>query len=281
MKAAAVLDVPELLTTAEVAALLKVNRSPLSRWRSVGAAPGSLAHSHHPPLPTRRRHRVSPTGFGLTIRKQPSGRWFAVLKSGRAYVSARTFDTRRDAQAWLAREQAALAAGGGGPSRRSIHGTDASSRVAGGTEAFCVSEDLHRGRCACSAGIPLPGACASQPFRIGRSRRALIALSRFRDSLSSFFAWAVWERMIPTNPVTPTRVPKSSTPRTEMYPLARRSWRSSYSRAVQRDQRLADILLIDAWTGPPLVRAASRAGSRLHRSSAACLGGAARKGAYF
>jgi len=40
MKAAAVLDVPELLTTAEVAALLKVNRSTLSRWRSVGAPPG-------------------------------------------------------------------------------------------------------------------------------------------------------------------------------------------------------------------------------------------------
>ena len=39
MKAAAVLDVPELLTTAEVAALLKVNRSTLSRWRSVGRCP--------------------------------------------------------------------------------------------------------------------------------------------------------------------------------------------------------------------------------------------------
>jgi predicted DNA-binding transcriptional regulator AlpA len=39
MKAAAVLDVPELLTTAEVAALLKVNRSTLSRWRSAGAGP--------------------------------------------------------------------------------------------------------------------------------------------------------------------------------------------------------------------------------------------------
>ena len=50
-------------------------------------------------------------GRGLTIRKLPSGRWFAVLKSGRAYVSGRTFDTRRDAQAWLAREQAALAGG--------------------------------------------------------------------------------------------------------------------------------------------------------------------------
>ena len=32
-------DVPELMTSAEVAALLKVNRSTLSRWRSVGAGP--------------------------------------------------------------------------------------------------------------------------------------------------------------------------------------------------------------------------------------------------
>ena len=39
MKAAAVLDVPELLTTAEVSALLRVNRSTLSRWRSAGAGP--------------------------------------------------------------------------------------------------------------------------------------------------------------------------------------------------------------------------------------------------
>jgi predicted DNA-binding transcriptional regulator AlpA len=39
MKAAAVLDVPELLTAAEVSALLKVSRLTLSRWRSAGAGP--------------------------------------------------------------------------------------------------------------------------------------------------------------------------------------------------------------------------------------------------
>jgi len=39
MKADAVIDLPELLTTADVAALLKVNRSTLSRWRSAGAGP--------------------------------------------------------------------------------------------------------------------------------------------------------------------------------------------------------------------------------------------------
>jgi integrase len=89
--------------------------------------------------------------------------------------------------------------------------------------------------------------------------RALIVLSgtglaeasvpRFRDSLSSFFAWAVRERMVPTNPVTPTRVPKATTPRTEMYPFSEEELEELYGRAVQRDQRLADLLRIDAWTG--------------------------------
>ena len=40
---------------------------------------------------------------------------------------------------------------------------------------------------------------------------------RFRDSLSAFFAWTVGERMIAVNPVTPTRMPKASAPRVEMY----------------------------------------------------------------
>ena len=47
----------------------------------------------------------------MTIRKQPSGRFYAVLKAGRSYVAGRTFDTKRAAQAWLARERAALAGG--------------------------------------------------------------------------------------------------------------------------------------------------------------------------
>lgn len=32
-----------------------------------------------------------------------SGRFRAVLKVGREYVAGRTFDTKRDAQAWLSR----------------------------------------------------------------------------------------------------------------------------------------------------------------------------------
>jgi hypothetical protein len=39
----------------------------------------------------------------MTIRKQPSGRFYAVLKSGRSYVTGRTFNTKRAAQVWLVR----------------------------------------------------------------------------------------------------------------------------------------------------------------------------------
>lgn len=64
-----------------------------------------------PAISAERRDRVAPTGCCMTIRKQPSGRFYAVLKSGRSYVTGRTFDTKRAAQAWLARERAALAGG--------------------------------------------------------------------------------------------------------------------------------------------------------------------------
>jgi hypothetical protein len=47
----------------------------------------------------------------VTICKLPSRRFRAELKSGRAYVAGRTFDTKREAQAWPIRERAALAVG--------------------------------------------------------------------------------------------------------------------------------------------------------------------------
>ena len=82
--------------------------------------------------------------------------------------------------------------------------------------------------------------------------RALIALTRrglaessvrrFRDSLSAFFAWAVRERMIASDPVAPTRVPKSPGARTEMYRFREAELEEVYADAAKRDQRLADLL---------------------------------------
>ena len=79
------------------------------------------------------------------------------------------------------------------------------------------------------------------------------SVRRFRASLSAFFAWAIRERLIATNPVTTTRVPRASTPRAEMFPLNEAKLELIVRRAAERNQRLSDILLIDAWTGFALV----------------------------
>jgi site-specific recombinase XerC len=81
----------------------------------------------------------------------------------------------------------------------------------------------------------------SRALALSRMGLAEASLRRFRDSLSSFFAWAVRERMILTKPVTPTRVPKSSTPRTAMYPFSKEEQEELYSRAAKRDQTVAEI----------------------------------------
>lgn len=89
--------------------------------------------------------------------------------------------------------------------------------------------------------------------------RALVALTRqglaeasvrrFRASLSSFFAWAVRERIIAANPVTGTRVPKVGEPPVEMHPFSESQLEDLWTAASARNARLADILLIAGWTG--------------------------------
>jgi integrase len=201
---------------------------------------------------------VAATGRRLTIRKQPSGQWFAVLKSGRAYVNGRTFSTRRDAQAWLARERAALAGGidprAGRATVRTLLPIWLEERQ------HAVSAKTYKS----DAALPrlVPTSLAVMQVRAVTDRevsRVLIALlrgglaessvKRFRDSLSAFFAWTVRERMIAVNPVAPTRVPKASAPRVEMYPFSEAELEAFYRRAAEFNQRLADLLLIDGWTG--------------------------------
>jgi hypothetical protein len=49
--------------------------------------------------------------------------------------------------------------------------------------------------------------------------------------------------MVATNPVTPTRIPKASAPRVEMYPYTETELEAFYRRAAARNQRLADLVL--------------------------------------
>lgn len=194
----------------------------------------------------------------MTIRKEPSGRFRAILKSHTAYVAGRTFDTRREAQAWLARETAALAGGvdlrAGRPTVRSLlpiwleerrHSVSAKTYVADAA----LERLLPTAVAALSIGAVTDREVTKTLLSLTRSGLAEASVRRFRDSLSSYFAWGVRERLIATNPVTPTRVPKSSTPRTEMFPFSELDLERVYVRASERNPRLADIMLLDAWTG--------------------------------
>ncbi len=194
----------------------------------------------------------------MTVRKSPSGRWRGVVKSGRQQVASRTFDTRREALAWVARERTALAGG-------------VDPRAGRRTVRVLLPEWLHERRHAVTRKTFIadsalrrltPPALAALQIGAVTDReiaRALIALNqsglaessvkRFRDSLSAFFAWAVRERLIAANPVTGTRVPKGRGVRAVMRPFAEDELESFYMAASARDQRLADVLLVAAWTG--------------------------------
>jgi hypothetical protein len=201
----------------------------------------------------RRRRRVVAPDSHMTIRKQPSGRFYAVLKTGRSYVAGRTFDTKRAAQAWLARERAALAGGVDPRAGRATVGTLLPVWL--DERKHSVSAKTYTADAALPRLVPTALAALSINAVTDREiTRALIILTksgfaessvrRFRDSLSSFFAWAVRERMIAANPVTPTRVPRAGTPRVEMFPFSEEELERLYVRATARDQRLADLLLI-------------------------------------
>lgn len=194
----------------------------------------------------------------MSIRKLPSGRWHARLKSGRQFITGRTFDTRRDAQAWLARERAAIAGGvdpraGKAPVRKLLPVWLEERKVSVARKTYVADSALPR---------LLPNSLAALQVGAVTNRevsRALVTLTRrglaessvrrFRASLSSFFAWAVRERMISSNPVTGTRVPKVGASPVEMDPFSERELEEFWLAARGRNERLANILLIAGWTG--------------------------------
>jgi integrase len=194
----------------------------------------------------------------VSIKKLPSGKWFAELKAGRTYVGGKAFDSKREAQAWYERERAALAGGvdprAGRATVRTLlpvwlderrHSVSAKTYTADAALPRLVPTGLAALRIAAVTDREVSRALVA----LSRKGLAESSVRRFRASLSSFFAWAVRERMIVSNPVALTRVPKSPGPRTEMYPLSEADLEEVYAAAAERDQRLADLLLIDAWTG--------------------------------
>ena len=194
----------------------------------------------------------------MTVRKTPAGRWRGVVKSGRQQVASRTFDTRRQAAAWVSREREALA-GGVDPraGRRSVRvllpewlqeREHAVSR-----KTYISDAALGRLTPPALAALQIGAVTEREVTRalvaLNRSGLAESSVKRFRASLSSFFAWAVRERLIASNPVTRTRVPKGRGVRTEIRPFAEDELESFHMTVATHDEHLADVLLVAAWTG--------------------------------
>jgi integrase len=181
-----------------------------------------------------------------------------VLKVGREYVAGRTFDTKRDAQAWLMRERAALAGGvdprAGRATVRSLlpvwleertHSVPAKTYTADAALLRLVPQSL----AALSINAVTDREVTRALITLTSDGLAESSVRRFRASLSSFFAWAVRERLIVLNPVLRTRVPKASGPRTEMLPFGEEDLERIHLKAAAIDQRLGDLLLVAGWTG--------------------------------
>lgn len=195
---------------------------------------------------------------GVTVIKTPGGRWCAKLKSGREFVASRTFDTQREAKAWLARERSALA-GGVDPRAGQQRVRDLlpvwlevrHTTVA--RKTWVADQALVR---LVPTGVQALQVAAVSQREVGRSFESLVAqglaeasVVRYRASLSAFFAWCVREKLIVQNPVTGVRVPRSSQETTEMAPFSEGDLELAHERWAVHDQRLADVLLVLGWTG--------------------------------
>lgn len=194
----------------------------------------------------------------MSVHKQPNGRFRARLKSGRTNVASKTFDTKREAQQWLARERAALVRGidprAGRQRVRALLTPWLESRQAlVSANTYRADADLERVLPASLLAVQVAAVtdreiarCFEHWISTGLSENSAV---RHRASLSAFFAWCVRERYIATNPVTGVRVPRQSTVPTEMAPFTEDELEAAYKAWHGANPRLADVLIVLGWTG--------------------------------
>ncbi|HEY9409638.1 MAG TPA: tyrosine-type recombinase/integrase [Jiangellaceae bacterium] len=194
----------------------------------------------------------------MSVSKTENGRFRAKLKSGRVDVASKVFDTRREANAWLDRERAALA-GGVDPRAGRERVRDALvrwlevRRTTVARKTYKADADLHRLMPTAMQALQLSAVSGREVSRSfvtllsgGLSETSVV---RYRASLSAFFAWCVQEKLIVANPVTGTAVPKSSDETTEMLPFTEDELEAAYLQWRKADPHLADVLLVLGWTG--------------------------------
>lgn len=193
----------------------------------------------------------------MTIVKR-NGRYYAKLKSGREFLAGRTFDTQREAKAWLARERAALD-GGVDPRAGRERVKDALDRwlairsTTVAKKTYRADQDVKRLTPTSVLALQLSAVSEREVSRVYvhllRSGLVESSVARYRASLSTFFGWCVREKLIGRNPVVDTKVPKGSEEQTEMHPFTEQELWEVVEACRGRNERLANIVLVLGWTG--------------------------------
>lgn len=193
----------------------------------------------------------------MPVRQDRSGRWRAELKSGREYVAGRTFDTKREADAWLARERASLD-GGVDPRAGKVLVKQAFTIWLADREGTVA---IKTRKSDASVQKVIPPAVAN--IHVNRvtdremqrcindwSRRyAETTVRRYRATMMAFFSSCIRDRMITVNPVLRTHVPPQLTPAAEMLPLSRVELEAVRDDIAIINSALADALWLAGWTG--------------------------------
>ncbi len=195
---------------------------------------------------------------GMSVTKLANGRFRAKLKSGRVDVASRVFDTRREAQAWLNRERAAVV-GGVDPRAGRERVRDVLlrwlevRRATVAVKTYRADQDLRR---LTPTSLQALQVAVVSGREVARAFETLLtsglmesSVVRYRASLSAFFGWCVREKLIVANPVIGVMVPKQSAESTEMLPFTEAELEVAYERWAAMDERLADVLLVLGWTG--------------------------------
>lgn len=194
----------------------------------------------------------------MPVRKRPSGRFEATLKDGRTFIASRRFDRRRDAEAWLDREEAALAGGldvRAGQTRvrtlvpEWVKGRK--TRVSAGT-AHADAEMAKR----LSPALGAMAVAAVDERHLDAWYQWLAAkglaqgsVVRFRSSLSSFFTWAVSHKYVAVNPVASAPAPKPKEEPVEMKPFSEEELAEVVAACTEQHEHYGPIIELLAYTG--------------------------------
>lgn len=193
----------------------------------------------------------------MAVHQDRSGRWRAKLKSGRTDIASKTFDSKREAEAWLSRERASLA-GGVDPRAGKILVRHAFISWLADREGTIATKTTKGDRTVLKA---MPPAVAN--LHVNRvtdreiqrcindwsKRYAENTVRRYRATMMAFFASCIRDRMILINPVSRTKVPAQMTPVAEMLPLTRAELEEVRDEIAAVNPTLADIVWLAGWTG--------------------------------